>query len=110
MITAATSQMTTGLRDKGINNALSSQDSLENAALAAQEARLQEEVERLLATAQRDLDGVKVVPAHTQYVDAHELLLDVEAEVDPETFKDKIFRTLKKGFNEVVEAVADRNQ
>ena len=83
---------------------------IEEAVVASENAKkLDLEVADLLKNAQRELvlrersknDGVAI--------SAEELLLDVEADVDPETFRDKIFRKLKLGIKDAVEAVVDRN-
>lgn len=68
-----------------------------------------QEVEELLLKAQREIIGSRTFDATTKTLTANALLLDAEAEVDPDTFKDKVFTTLKTGFNKAVEAVVTRD-
>lgn len=68
-----------------------------------------EELDKLLLKAQRDIISNQIINQKTNKVDATALLLDVEAEVDPETFRDKIFEGLKDGFLKARDAVANRN-
>jgi len=68
-----------------------------------------QEIEALLLNAQRDIISKQILNPETNRVDANALLLDVEAEVDPDTFKDKIFKTLKQEFGKALDAVANRN-
>ncbi|MFT6601661.1 MAG: hypothetical protein ACJAZZ_000796 [Dokdonia donghaensis] len=70
---------------------------------------LDDEVENLLKAAQQNINKQPVYAQPERVVDANELLLDVEAEVDPYSFKDRMFRTLKKEFNRAVEAVANKD-
>lgn len=74
----------------------------EKEAIAAMEA------DQLLKNAQRDIISNRVLAKASNRIDANALLLDAEAEVDPDTFKDKVFQTLKKQFNRAVEAVATK--
>lgn len=67
------------------------------------------EADELLKDAQRDIISEGLFNKNSNRVDANALLLDVEAEVDPDTFKDKIFKSLKTGFDKAVEAVASKN-
>lgn len=67
------------------------------------------EVDKLLKQAQEELFKEKQFTKKTSIVDANELLLDAEAEADPDTFKDRIFKTIKSGLEEVVEAVVDKD-
>ncbi len=73
------------------------------------EALLDDEVENLLKAAQQNINKQPVFAQPQRVVDANELLLDAEAEVDPDSFKDRMFRTLKKEFNRAVEAVANKD-
>ena len=73
------------------------------------EELLDDEVENLLKAAQQNINKQPVYLQPERVVDANELLLDVEAEVDPDSFKDRMFRTLKKEFNRAVEAVANKD-
>lgn len=70
---------------------------------------LDDEVENLLKAAQQNINKQPVYAQPKRVVDANELLLDAEAEVDPDSFKDRMFRTLKKEFNRAVEAVANKD-
>ncbi len=70
---------------------------------------LDDEVENLLKAAQQNINKQPVYAQPQRVVDANELLLDAEAEVDPDSFKDRMFRTLKKEFNRAVEAVANKD-
>jgi len=67
------------------------------------------EVEALLLAAQQQVQQGKRYVQRTNLIDANDLLLDAEAEVDPGTFKDRIFKTIKSGLEEVVEAIVDEN-
>lgn len=73
------------------------------------EELLDDEVENLLKAAQQNINKQPVYLQPERVVDANELLLDAEAEVDPDSFKDRMFRTLKKEFNRAVEAVANKD-
>lgn len=68
-----------------------------------------EEIDALLKNAQREIISKRVFNASTGRVDANALLLDVEAEVDPQSFRDKIFEALTTGFEKARDAVVDRN-
>lgn len=68
-----------------------------------------QEVDELLKKAQREIISDRAFDTQSTKVTANSLLLDVEAEVDPDTFKDKIFNTLKSGFNKAVDAVANKD-
>ncbi len=68
-----------------------------------------QEVDVLLAKAHREIISTRIFNTKTNTVNANALLLDAESEVDPDTFKDKVFKTLKTGFDKAVEAVATRD-
>lgn len=68
-----------------------------------------EEIDALLKNAQLEIKKKSSTTSRTAVVDANELLLDVESEVDPDSFKDKVFSTLKKEINKAVEAVANKD-
>lgn len=68
-----------------------------------------EEIDALLKNAQREIISKRVFNASTGRVDANALLLDAEAEVDPQSFRDKIFEALATGFEKARDAVVDRN-
>ncbi len=67
------------------------------------------EVKMLLENARLALDKRQAFETEVIMVDAHELLLDAEAEVDPDSFKDRMFKVLKKEFSRAVEAVANKD-
>ena len=67
------------------------------------------EIEALLSNAQRDIISDQLLTKGNLTIDANALLLDVEAEVDPERFKDKIFRALKQEVGKAVDAVANKD-
>jgi len=68
-----------------------------------------QEIELLLQKAQRDIVSDQLLHTRNNKVDANALLLDVEAEVDPETFKDKIFKVVKQEVGKAVDAVANKD-
>lgn len=68
-----------------------------------------EEIDALLKNAQREIISSRVFDSNTGRVDANALLLDVEAEVDPRSFRDKVFEALAEGFVKARDAVVDRN-
>ncbi|RNL84500.1 hypothetical protein ED312_13810 [Sinomicrobium pectinilyticum] len=68
-----------------------------------------EEIELLLAEAQREIDSQRIIIKQTGTVDAMALLEEVETELD-QSFRDKVFEALKEGFVKVKTAVANRNQ
>lgn len=74
-----------------------------------QEQVTDQEIEALLSNAQRDIISDQLINNGNITIDANALLLDVEAEVDPERFKDKIFRALKQEFGKAVDAVANKD-
>lgn len=67
------------------------------------------EIDKLLENARKELKRKRIYSPGATVVDANELLLDAEAEVDPDSFKDRIFKTLKKEFDKAVEAVANKD-
>ena len=67
------------------------------------------EIDSLLQAAQLEIMSQQAFSTPASTVDAEALLLDVEAEVDPASFKDKIFEALSDGFKKARDAVADRN-
>ncbi len=64
-----------------------------------------EEIDRLLRKAQREITAEKILKSNT--VSASALLQDVEQELD-ETFKQRVFEALKTGFQKVKTAVVER--
>ncbi|TVZ52012.1 hypothetical protein [Dokdonia sp. Hel_I_53] len=94
----------TSLKDIKLGNTKIQNSSVElSNAVAAFEAN------QLLDAAFREITNDKKFDTSTTNFDAHAMLLDIEAEVDPDTFKDKIFHTLKANFNKAVDAVAAKN-
>ncbi len=67
-----------------------------------------EEVDALLANAQRDIKTRQILNPETQKVDAAALLLDVELELE-QSFREKVFDALGEGFNKIRTAVSERN-
>ncbi|RFN59776.1 hypothetical protein [Marixanthomonas ophiurae] len=67
-----------------------------------------EEINALLANAQRDIKTRQILNPETQKVDAAALLLDVELELE-RSFREKVFDALGDGFNKVRTAVVERN-
>ncbi len=72
------------------------------------EALTDAEVDALLRQAQQELLANKVILKDNNTVDAMALLTDVEDELD-QSFRDKIFESLKVGFVKVRTVVANRN-
>ena len=68
-----------------------------------------QEIDALLSNAQRDIISDQLINNGNITIDANALLLDVEAEVDPQRFKDKIFRALKQEVGKAVDAVANKD-
>ncbi|WP_034043450.1 hypothetical protein [Wocania ichthyoenteri] len=66
------------------------------------------EIEALLAEAQKDIKLKRLYNKSTKKVDALALLQDVEYELD-QSFRDKVFKALKENFITVKTAVAQRN-
>lgn len=67
-----------------------------------------DEVEALLAAAQRDIKTQRFLNKNTQKVDATALLMDVEFELE-RGFRDKVFDALGDGFQKIRTAVTERN-
>ena len=74
-----------------------------------QEGITDKEIDDLLLNARREIISKQLLNLETNKIDANALLLDVVAELDPDTFRDKIFRTLKQEFGKALDAVANRN-
>ncbi len=97
------SEMPSEIIDIKILEVVAQVDALENDNIDLTDA----EVDSLLRRAQQEILASKVFRKdHT--VDAMALLTDVENELD-QSFRDKIFESLKTGFVKVRTAVADRN-
>ncbi|MFC4632872.1 hypothetical protein ACFO3O_03080 [Dokdonia ponticola] len=73
------------------------------------DAAINAEVEALLKNAQREIISTKTFNQKTNTVDANALLLDVEAEVAPTSFRNKIFEAVIDGFERTKDAVVNRN-
>lgn len=96
--------------DESLNKAYVSQEKTGVAIVGASDFSVtDDEVDMLLENAQTKIKRQKIYEAQTPVVNANELLLDVEAAIDPDSFKDRMFRTLKKEFNRAVEAVANKD-
>ncbi|GAB5399124.1 MAG: hypothetical protein Aureis2KO_07090 [Aureisphaera sp.] len=67
-----------------------------------------EEIDALLAKAQRDIATKRILDSSHQKVDAQALLMDVEVELE-RSFRDRVFDALGEGFSKVRTAVAERN-
>ncbi len=67
------------------------------------------EIETLLKNAQRDIISKQIFNQNTNTVDANALLLDVEAEVAPTSFRNKIFEVIAEGYEKAKDAVVNRN-
>ena len=67
------------------------------------------EVEALLKNAQRDIISTQTFNQKANIIDANALLLDVEAEVAPTSFRNKIFEKVVQGFEKTKDAVVNRN-
>lgn len=66
------------------------------------------EVEALLATANREIANRRILESSTSKIDPVMLLSDVEKELE-RSFRDKVFKILGEGFEQVRTAVAERN-
>jgi len=67
-----------------------------------------EEIDALLAQANREIANQRLLKQASGSIDAMALLSDVESELE-RSFRDKVFDALGKGFNEVRTAVVERN-
>ena len=67
-----------------------------------------DEIDALLAKAQRDIANNRILNSNTDKVDATALLRDVETELE-RSFRDKVFEALGDGFNRIRTAVIERN-
>lgn len=67
-----------------------------------------EDIDRLLHNAQKEIRLNKIVNKTTGVVDANMLLQDVEADLE-ESFRSKVFEAIKSSYNSVKTAVAQRN-
>jgi guanylate kinase len=67
-----------------------------------------EEIETLLAAAQKEITMQKLYDEVTNTVDANVLLQSVEDDLE-QSFRDKVFSAIKSGYETVKTAVAERN-
>lgn len=74
-----------------------------------QEDVTDDEVEALLAKAQRDIANYRILQSQSNKIDAAALLMDVEIELE-QSFRDRVFQVLGEGFTKIRTAVAERNQ
>ncbi len=80
------------------------------AAVDIKESVTDQEIEELLLSAQREIISKQLRnEIGGTSLDANALLLDAEYAVDPDTFKDKVFKSIKKEFNKAIEAVANKD-
>jgi len=66
------------------------------------------EIDALLATAQREIQQKRLYDQATKKVDAHTLLQSVEDDLD-QSFRERVFKMLYSGYQNVKTAVAERN-
>ena len=69
--------------------------------------RPEEDIDDIIIT--KEIISKQIFNQKTNKVDANALLLDVEAEVAPASFRNKIFDALTDGFERARDAVANRN-
>lgn len=67
-----------------------------------------DEIDALLAKAQRDIATNRILNSNTQKIDAAALLMDVESELQ-RSFRDRVFEALGEGYLKVRTAMAERN-
>lgn len=67
-----------------------------------------EDIDALLAEAQREIKTQQILNRNTNKVDAAALLMDVETELD-RSFRDKVFDALGESFQKIRTAVIERN-
>ena len=109
-VTTVNKNNTRIVSDDSLNNVYVPQEKNDVAVVDASDFSVtDDEVDMLLENAQTKIKRQKIYEAQTPVVNANELLLDVEAAIDPDSFKDRMFRTLKKEFNRAVEAVANKD-
>ncbi|OUR92653.1 hypothetical protein A9Q87_06325 [Flavobacteriales bacterium 34_180_T64] len=68
----------------------------------------EEDIDALLQQAEREIIANKIYKENTKVVDASALLQVVETDLD-QSFRDKVFKTLKSSYYTVKTAVTDRN-
>lgn len=67
-----------------------------------------DEIEALLAKAQRDISNRRILQLNSPNIDASALLSDVELELE-NSFREKVFQALGEGFIKIRTAVSERN-
>ncbi len=67
------------------------------------------EIDMLLAEAQKEITLEQLINNNTKIVDANLLLQDVEADIEEQSFRNKVFKALKESLVTVKTAVAQRN-
>lgn len=67
-----------------------------------------DEIEALLAKAQRDISNRRMLQNNTRKIDASALLSEVEIELE-HSFREKVFQALGEGFIKIRTAVSERN-
>ncbi len=98
------SKLEAGITEK-VNDVVAEVNALEAENISVSDA----EVEALLIIAQRELLSEKIINQNTNEVDATALLLDIEAELYPESFRNRVFEALKDGYVKTRDALATRN-
>lgn len=81
---------------------------LQNVKSKVKNQSINQEVDFLLKLANRELLMDKAIKKNTKVVDSKTLLQDVEEDMG-QSFRTRIYETLKKGYKEVKEAVVKRN-
>lgn len=95
--------------DKAIlNNSEKKYASVETQSTVSGSENLDNEIEALLAQAQKEVSAQMVISKEKSKVNAKGLLDEVEFDLD-ESFRDKVFQTLKTGYKKVSTAVVHRN-
>lgn len=95
--------------DKAFAKAITEKTDVAIAQVEDNDSTIEAEIEALLKNAQRDIISTQTFNQKTNSIDANALLLDVEAEVAPTSFRNKIFETVIEGFERTKDAVVNRN-
>lgn len=91
-----------------INNSEKKYASVETQSAVSDTENLDNEIETLLAQAQKEVSTQTAISKEKSKVNAKGLLDEVEFDLD-ESFRDKVFQTLKTGYKKVSTAVVHRN-
>jgi hypothetical protein len=91
-----------------INNSEKNYASVETQATVKNSENLDNEIETLLALAKKEVSTQTAINKEKTKVNAKGLLDEVEFDLD-ESFRDKVFQTLKTGYKKVSTAVVHRN-